>query len=86
MCMHTDEADGPADEGVEVASSSIDAGLSIGAAALPRLTAEEDGLSHHDLSTEGSHVHVGLNTAKNSRGTPGRSLDLLRWQVQQTPG
>lgn len=76
MRMHTDEADGPADEGVEVASSSIDVGLSIGAAALPRLTAEEDGLSHHDLSTEGHMCAHGLEHSQEQQRHSSQKLGL----------
>lgn len=56
--MHTDEAHGPADEGVEVASSSIDVGLGSFAPAPPRLAAEDNGLSDHDLTAQGSRVRL----------------------------
>lgn len=88
--MRTDEADGPADEGVEVAPSSVNVGLSGGAAAPPGLTAEEDGLSHHDLTTEESHVRLVRARGRAQRlagaAPAGRSLDLLKWQVQRRPG
>lgn len=46
---YTNEADGSAYEGVEVATSSIDVGLSSGTTVPPRHTAEQDGLSDHYL-------------------------------------
>lgn len=49
MAMSTNEADGSAYEGVEVASSSINVGLGSGAAVPPGLTAEDDGFPNHDL-------------------------------------
>lgn len=45
----TDEADGSADEGVEVAAGCVDVGLGSGAAVLLGQAAKQDGFPHHDL-------------------------------------
>lgn len=45
----TNEADGSAYEGVEVAACGVDVSLSPGTALPPGQTAEQDGLSNHDL-------------------------------------
>lgn len=55
----TNEADGSAYEGVEVAAGSVDVGLSSGAALLLGQTAEQDGLSNHDLITQKDTVKDG---------------------------
>lgn len=47
----TDETDGSAYEGVEVAAGCVDVGLHPGTVLPSRQTAEEDGLPDHDLST-----------------------------------
>lgn len=87
-CMHTNEADGPADEGVKVASGSINVGLCSCTAAPPRLAAEEDGLSHHDLTTEGTISREPDHSQEQQRLQPGLQADVYspRWQVQRRPG
>lgn len=78
---HTNEADGPADKGVEVASSSINVGLSSGAAAPSGLTAEEDGLSHHDLTAEGSHIKL-VCARGHEHSQERQRLEALRPQAE----
>lgn len=56
---YTNEADGSAYEGVKVATSSVDVGLSSGTTVPPRHTAEQDGLSNHYLRDEW-HVRANM--------------------------
>lgn len=66
----TDEANGSADEGVEVAAGCVDVGLGSGAAVLLGQAAEQDGLPHHDLQE--------ANTAHWSTRRTQKVLDVFR--------
>lgn len=69
----TNEADGSAYEGVEVATGSVDVRLGPGAAVLLGQTAEQDGLSDHYLEAQRHSIQFTVVTIEGKGGAEGSS-------------